>query len=557
MQSSVDGTEMAWPRKAEWDKLDSDYGIKKEDVMSKIKEDDDRWYDTIITEIYGQLKDYYNNKKEEGSEDSYVETLTHPIMLELFSTFPGDLGIPIPRHSYNTVADTTDSSYIMKQRSNLSAGFYALGEVTETPVLTVPYFLVGMNVSAGRINGGYIIPSQSDELFFQHTFRIVQTIIKSCPDTMVVTLLYVDMLRLNRDMEVLKERFLKLEGVRANVRFMRQYMDSNKMLSLLDTLIEKQQELQDVALGNHKDAAEPLRRGLDKGVVDIQDTIGNDVHATKGEMKKVGTSARIWLVDGAANGEELKNGMAPIIEKEKDYIIKTLKSAREAKTENVRTIASEFGRKMRGKYKGVIKRPEERVGLSYSRMTEDENRDTIELNNCNHSLHQNSMAKAYFETLEKVDAGFTAPSSVAVISTTRSRHLVNFDELRDGYVLVCLLVALGQLSDLATTLTPRISSIENLFEFVLCLCEDPEIGTTYHQSWGHGIDPRKVAALEAKRIEVNEESLIKTLNKVDISGELAEGMRGMSFLDKRCLVEYETDEEEEGDGMFKCKKAKA
>lgn len=335
-------------------------------------------------------------------------------------------------------------------------------------------------------------------------------------------------------------------------------MDSNAMRSLLDTLIKKQQDLQDVALGNQVDAAQPLRKGLDKGVKDIQDTIWKATNATKRDMNKVGTLARAWLVDCADKGEELKKIMAPIIEKEKDYIDSTLKRVREVKTKNVRTIASEFGSKLRADYKDVIKSSEERVGCYYSRMTEDESRDTIELNNCNHSIHQNSMAKAYFETMEdEDDEKFTVPSPIAAISTTRSRHLVNFDELRDGYVLVCLLVALGQLSDLVTTLTPRLSSIENLFEFVLCLCEDPEIGTTYHQSWGHGIDPREVAALEAKRIEVNEESLIKTLNKVDISGELAKGMRGMSFLDGKCLVEYETDEEEEGDRRSKCKKAKA
>lgn len=61
---------------------------------------------------------------------------------------------------------------------------------------------------------------------------------------------------------------------------------------------------------------------------------------------------------------------------------------------------------------------------------------------------------------------------------------------------------------------------------MLCLCEVS--GTEYHQSWGHGIDPREVAKSEAERVKKNENSFTKRVSSVDISGDLAEGLRKMS-----------------------------
>lgn len=463
-------------------------------------------------------------------------------MLDILATFPGELVIPISRHSYGTAST---NSVVQKQHINLAMGILLLGD--NNMVLTVPEFILGRNLSAGTIGGAHgtqLNMKSSDDLFFQHICQNAQKIIEKCPTEMKVTLLYVDMLRLNRDMKVLKERVSRLEGVGAIVRFMRQFMGKEEMAALIGTLIKEQLDEQNEALGNHIDAAKGLRSGLDDDDKIIQRRICNAAHAIKGEMSQ-NTPARTWLVGGAKVGEDLKKIMSPIIGKEEDYITSTLSSIRDAKTEKeIRTIASGFVKRMRADYKGVIKSRDLRVGCCYARMTDTESRETIELNNCNHSSHQSSMAKAYFDEKDE-DEDFTAPSSIAVISATHCRHIVSFDELRDSYVMVCVLVALGQLSDLVTTLTPRLSCIENLVEFVLCLCEDTQ--TQYHQSWGYGIDPREVAKSEAERVKKNENSFTKRVSSVDISGDLAEAMRKMSTFEIR-HVDMDDESEEMAEG---------
>ena len=436
MQSTPKQT--PWPQPATWKELASEYGIQERDVMSEIEREYTEYtHSTLIKIVCNKLDTYCNDNK--GSGDGHVEIILLPIVLDILATFPGELVIPISRHSHGTAST---NSGVQKQHIDLTMGTLLLGD--NNMVLTVPEFILGRNLSAGTIGGAHgtqINMKRSDDLFFQHICQYAQKIIKKCPTEMKVTLLYVDMLRLNRDMEVLKERVLKLEGLGATVRFMRQFMGNEEMAALIGTLIKDQLNDQDEALGDSRDAAKGLRSDLDDNDKDTQDRICKAAHAIKGEMSQP-TSARTWLVDGAKDGEELKKIMSPIIDNEKDYISSTLSSIRDAETKDIRAIASRFGKKMRDDNKDVIKSSDLRVGCYYARMTRTLNRETIELNNCTHSIHQSSMAKAYFGVLKDVDKDFTAPSSIAVISATHSRHHVSFDELRDSYVMVCLLVAL-------------------------------------------------------------------------------------------------------------------